>query len=252
MSTNRSITAVGLGDDDGLTAVKLEAPGVREAIERRALVEHVDKPMAALELGIQDVSNKIKLCESIVAGHSVNSGSRGGHGSASSQKKIPKSPGLLHRVKHRPPTQLAIVQHEHAHCSDESRPKLCDKGCICLADYWQLYVTKWRPLEQQHGSSWRSDRQIPGHYKMNSRGTWWGIRKPIYTLVEHYMAHDGLSEEEALNTANETYCSVPRSTRNGCNGRRPIKAVAAAFKAKIKELGINRPLGRPPGLPSRR
>jgi hypothetical protein len=277
MSLSQSIIAK-LGEDDNpLTAINLKAPGVREALER-ALVKHVDEPMAALERMVQDLSNKVNACESksmIDADHSVHSGSRGGRAAAGAGSQIAVLPesrpsGLLPlqppsqlpaqadtlangstaRIRRRPLTQHDILRHERNSAQGQGssnneclgRPILCDNGCKLLADYWQLYVTKWRPLEQEHGSSWRSDRQIPGHSKINARGSWWGVRKPIYTLVEHYMAHDGLSEQEALHKANETFCSVSPSTRNG---KRPIKAVSAAFKAKVKELGINTPTGRP-------
>jgi hypothetical protein len=68
-------------------------------------------------------------------------------------------------------------------------------------------------------------RQIQSCHKISSRTAGRSLRKPIYTLVDHYMAYGGLSEEEPLNKANDTLCSVPTST----------------LKAKLKGLGIKIP-----------
>jgi hypothetical protein len=241
------------------TAVVVEAP-TRNEIDR-VIAERVSRPLESLGRTMLFMRNALDtLHQSMNGGHTLtNGGPSGGPGpqNVSPQALAPGLPllqpplpaesdfladGVTPRTRCRPRTQQTILQHENAQGSPEVRLRLCDSECTDLASYWRKWITEWRPLEQQQGTEWRNDRQIPGQKKDTKRSTWWNERKPIFTLIEHYLA-TGMREEDALNLANFTYCSAPP---NKTTGKRAIKVVSAAFKKKLKELGIKRLIsGRP-------
>lgn len=244
------------------TAVVVEQP-TRNEIDR-VIAERVAGPLESLGCTgffIRNALDDIRQFMNMNGGHSLNNGGRpfGGAGpqivlpqvSAGLSLLQPSLPaeadtladGLTPRTRRRPTTQQTILRHESAQGSSEVRRlKLCDNECTDLADYWRKWIVVWRPLEQECGETWRNDTQIPGQKKVTTRSTWWNLRRPIFTLIEHYLSY--MTEEDALSEANATFCSVPS---NRTNRKRNVKAVAAAFVKKAKELGVQTTrIGRPP------
>jgi hypothetical protein len=157
--------------------------------------------------------------------------------------------GLSRRKRRRGIPQQDIVRAEHAAARDQGDDStyagtdlMDDRACITLEDYWRRYKGKWLPEEERTGGDWRRDKQISGFNRMNAKATWWGVRAPLFALVNYYIDSAHLSEVDALAEANITFCSVPPAT---LSDMRPIKNVSSACKAKLVELGVVPARGRP-------
>ena len=111
-----------------------------------------------------------------------------------------------------------------------------DKFCFTLRDYWTMYVTRWKQLEEDTGGEWRKDFSVGANgAKKRGRSAWWTQRSCMFRLIEYYM-EEGLSEEAALEKAELVFCTVP--LRRGKN-KRPIKEINQAFKKELAALEIN-------------
>jgi hypothetical protein len=242
--------------------VALAAP-VRNELDQ-ILKARVDDRLSGIARSLHFLTNAVSSLSPV-----IGSGSLGG--AADRQIVSPLSPGLPSRLqpslpahedtlangssprkKRRAISQQDIVreQRELARVQGSYQQEaLDDRACTTLRQYWQLYKTKWLPLEQETNGEWRKDFKTPGLGRIESRREWWSRRSPMFALVNHYINSSHLSEEDALIQADIVFCSVPISVRIQM---RPIKKLQAAFRAKLKELGVASLPGRPRSKKKRR
>jgi hypothetical protein len=71
--------------------------------------------------------------------------------------------GRSPRKRQAPITHLDAIlvaykqQEEEAGFVTQQMELLCDRGLYTLEDYWNMYKSKWRPLEIQTSGLWRQD-----------------------------------------------------------------------------------------------
>ena len=156
--------------------------------------------------------------------------------------------GRSPRKRRVPITQLEAIsdaykmQEEEAGCVTQSIESLCDRGLYTLEDYWNMYTSKWRPLEIETEGAWRKDFTYDSDgKKRRQRSSWWTQRVGMFKVVEHYMSEGGLSEEAALAKARTIYNGAKKDSLEKKPG---IKALNVAFKKEMDALGI-KSTGRP-------
>lgn len=110
-----------------------------------------------------------------------------------------------------------------------------------LRDYWNQYKhgserdppLEW--LETSTQKKWRQDIKLIGvEKKACASRVWWNIRIPIYNLMLFYIDTLGMSEEVAVQEAEQVFSSIPISRKTK---KRPLKKVSVAFKIKLKSYG---------------
>jgi hypothetical protein len=156
--------------------------------------------------------------------------------------------GRSPRKRRVPITQLDAIsvaykrQEEETGCVTHSIELLCDRGLHTLDDYWNTYISKWRPLEIATSGAWRQDFILDADgKKRRQRSSWWTQRVGMFKVIEHYMSEDGLSEAEALSKATVIYNGAKKDSSEKKPG---IKALNMAFKKEMENLGIKSD-GRP-------
>ena len=156
--------------------------------------------------------------------------------------------GCSPRKRKPPVTQMAAISHEYkrrelAGESAVSEPieLLCDKGLYTFDDYWHMYKSKWRPLEESTHGMWRQDF-VCDHdgKKKRGRSAWWTQRVGMFKVVEQYISSCGLTEEEAVAKATAIF----NGARSHSDKKPGIKALNTAFKREMAALGI-KATGRP-------
>lgn len=157
------------------------------------------------------------------------------------------------RKKRRGLNQRLVLQAETATDSQCPRPVLSgsDSGCVTVYAYWDLYKSRWKPLEDKWGAEWRVDKPFATTansqtQKGHARSTWWGTRRPMYDFINHHLA-SGRTEDEALSLANDVFASAVQAR----GGSPCLKQVSRAFISKLAEIGP-RPKGRPKGSTKKR
>ena len=127
--------------------------------------------------------------------------------------------------------------------NDPALEVLKDSSCASVRDLWSMYKKTWKPLEISTCGEWRKDFVNPDGRKNRSRSQFWTQRSGLFRVIEHYMNELSMSEEEAIQKAEEIWNSVDVGKRGK---KPPIKEVSKAFKAELQKLNISH-RGRPKG-----
>ena len=242
----------------GLPSVQLDVP-IRNELQR-LIQEQIAGPLNAIGMTLHHIAQAIGQRESgpSVGPTLTNSTTAATFGSRPLELPLPPNQdtvkvGDAARKKRRRLGQRQVLRAEVVGVNQCPRPNLSgsDSGLQTLAQFWHLYQTKWKPLEDKWGSEWRVDKLFmtsTGQMKKcNSRATWWGTRKPMYDFIEMHIAA-GHSERDAISLATAVFESVAKARGGG----RALKQISAAFRLKLGVRTKGRPKGSSNGSKRRR
>lgn len=153
------------------------------------------------------------------------------------------------RKKRRAIDQRVLLQAEDAAMPGEAcevpRPVLANVDCSfkSYGEFINDWISRWRKLELQHGSEWRSDKKVAVNtangsveeVKTNTRSSWWNKRKPLYQFFEVTFGRSDATFEDTIKAGEGIYQRCKTSDKQ----KKPsMKALGKGFKEELQGTGV--------------